>query len=203
MRPHVISCTVIFEPQLIRPPLLQSPVASPKLDRPSAPAATEEGPGAHWKSKRRLIATRRVSLVLVWNLMLKAECSRLPLQLRSVLLWRPSKAPSFFKVGRGFFPLRPLIGRSTYFLMFKEVKYEAMRSFMSPTSSHNQQLGSFQLNWVLGTLPRGGATSPPFPHKVCRLTEGTPSTLTGVRQRGRDLLPPVRELWAHLCSSTI
>ena len=47
-------------------------------------------------------------------------------------------------------PFRLGIHETPYFLMFKEVKYEAVMSFISPTNSHTGQLGSFQFEcWAL------------------------------------------------------
>ena len=148
--------------------------------------------------------------------MFRAECSRLPLRLHSVVLFRPLKAPS---IGGGKGVLSPppscWVGGSLgsdssyhsdflniypYFLMFKEAKYETVRTFFS----HQFPLwaaGFFPVQ-VQGTLPRGGAASPPSSRKVCRLTRGTPSTLIGDQQRDHGLLPLEYEWWALSCSST-
>ncbi len=109
--------------------------------------------------KRRLIATHRSSPEFMGILMLKAECSWLPLCLHSVILLRPFKTPSFWRqLGVLPSPSSDCIGGSSgsdssnhsefflesrFFHMFKEVKNEAMRSFMSPPASNSWQLSSF------------------------------------------------------------
>ena len=96
-------------------------------------------------------------------LMLKAKCSWLPLRLHSDILLRPFKTPSFWRQwGVLPSPSSDCIGGSSgsdssnhselflesrYFHKFKEVKNEAMMSFMSPPmsppASNSWQLSSF------------------------------------------------------------